>query len=120
MYKYLRTNPKGVSRDDCAVRCLCVINGKPWIDNYRDLCKTGEAICDMPNSVFTIDRYMSRHGYSCVHIPAGMTLGQFTETYVNGTYAVMCKCHLTPVVDGVCYDTVYPIHAKVAKAYKIK
>lgn len=120
MYKYLRKNPKGLSHDDCAVRCLCVINGKLWIDNYRELCKTGETICDMPNSVFTIDRYMARHGYPCVHIPAGMTLGQFTDVYNAGTYAVMRKGHLTPVIDGVCYDTVYPSRAKVVKVYKVK
>ena len=118
-YIFKNVNPIGSTGYDCSVCALCHINGKSWEENYKELCRVGLMVHDMPNTYDAINRYMNIHKYPVVHIPRKVNVAQFAEMHEKGKYIVYATEHLTAVIDGMIYDTKDPSRKTVITAFRV-
>jgi hypothetical protein len=110
MFKKVNPHPKGKKTSDCVVRAFTVIEGRRWIDVYKDLCDLGGSIYCMPNDKGTWEEYMLRNGYKKFPMPrkndkTKFTVNEFCLKNPTGSYVVQVANHLTVVIDGDLYDS---------------
>lgn len=101
-YVYLNPNPLDKHNNDCVVRAIALSRHKTWDEIYKDLCKEGYEMADMPSSNAVWDRYLRKHGYTRHYLsdtcPDCYTLKDFCEDYPDGEYIVCTGEHAVCVV----------------------
>lgn len=103
-------NPKGKKTDDCVIRALTKATGQDWHKVYFDCCKIGDSLCDMPNSLETIEIYLNRFGFirKSYKVRRGElrpTVRSFCLDHQKGIYVLRVAHHTVCVIDGKYYDT---------------
>lgn len=112
-------NPTGMSNCDCTVNAFTILQKSDWHTVYKKLCAVGNQVCDMPNSVRTVERYAVINRLQPVMIIGNYTVSKFVETHRFGRFAVMTSNHMTAVINGVIYDTIDCTRQRVKKAWKV-
>jgi hypothetical protein len=102
-------NPLGKQTGDCVIRAVAVATDQSWRETYRDLCRMGEIMADLPNSNAVWGAYLKRRGAeqfllqeSC---PECITVRAFCDRYPEGTYVIGTGDHAVAVIDGNYYDS---------------
>ena len=102
-------NPLGKNVGDCVIRALAVATDQSWRDTYRDLCRTGEILADLPNSNAVWGTYLRRRGAKQFLLPEScpecITVRAFCERYPAGVYVIGTGDHAIAVIDGDWYDS---------------
>lgn len=107
--EFYNPNPRMRSTDcfDCVQRALCRLFGMDWNTVYRELFEIGYTSGFMANSINTITKYASMHGFTTIDFeggPSGIKLGPFLTKHRKGGFAISCCGHMFAYVDGVIYD----------------
>ena len=102
-------NPLGKNVGDCVIRALAVATDQSWRDTYRDLCRTGEILADLPNSNAVWGTYLRRKNAEQFLLPEScpecITVRAFCERYPAGVYVIGTGDHAIAVIDGDWYDS---------------
>jgi len=56
-------HPKKRKQGDCVVRALSLLEERPWLDVYDELCAIGREEQCMPNEQRAYEAYLTRRGY---------------------------------------------------------
>lgn len=62
-FKYHNENPSTIHTSDCVVRSLSLAMGKDWDSVYRDLCRLGIKMKQMPNERKVWETYLDDNGW---------------------------------------------------------
>ena len=91
------------------IRAVAIATDQSWRETYRDLCRIGEHMGDLPNSNAVWGSYLREKGAkqfllpeSC---PACITVRAFSERYSMGVYVIGTGSHAVAVIDGDWYDS---------------
>ncbi len=108
-YKYYNPNPIKDTASDCVVRMLCVVNGKPWAENYLALVEKGLEMGDMPSVNHVWISLLRDMGFKRYVIPDSCpdcyTIEDFCIDHPNGLYVVGTGSHVVAVEDGCVFDS---------------
>lgn len=109
MFREYNANPKARRGDDCTVRAISKVTGKPWEETYMDLCLEGLMSCDMPSSNHVWGEYLIKQGFRR-HIipntcPRCYTVKDFARDHRSGKFILALHGHVVAVEDGDYYDT---------------
>ena len=103
-------NPKGKKVDDCAIRAVTKATGQDWHRTFFDLCKIGDSLCEMPNSLKTQEEYLRKFGFvkKSYKVRKGEkrpTVRSFCRDHPKGTFVLRVANHVVCMIDGNYYDT---------------
>lgn len=106
-------NPKGEKAKktgDCTIRAITKIEQISWIEAFDKLVEIARQNFDLPNSMNTIEEYLTQQGYEKVAIKAEKgstrpTIYSFAEEHKTGTYLLRVAHHVVAVVDGHYFDS---------------
>jgi len=109
MWVKCNPNPLGKQTGDCVVRAIAIATQRSWRSVYRDLCKAGEAECEMPSSNVVWGTYLTDQGFKQFLLPEScprcITIRTFCERYTKGTYIIGTGSHAVAIIDGDWYDS---------------
>ena len=102
-------NPLGKQTGDCVIRAVAVATDRSWRETYRDLCRMGEILADLPNSNAVWGAYLKRRGAEQFLLPEScpecITVRAFCDRYPEGTYVIGTGSHAVACIDGNYYDS---------------
>lgn len=102
-------NPMGKVTGDCVIRAVAVATDQSWRETYRDLCRIGEHMGDLPNSNAVWGSYLREKGAKQFLLPEScpvcITVRAFAERYPMGVYIIGTGSHAVAVIDGDWYDS---------------
>lgn len=107
--EFYNPNPRLKTTDcyDCVQRALCKLFDMDWDMVYRELFEIGYESGFMVNSINTITKYASIHGFTTIDLedgPSGIKLGSFLARHRKGRFAISCCGHMFAYIDGTIYD----------------
>ena len=101
-------NPLGKQTGDCVIRAIAIVTDRSWRETYRDLCRMGEIMADLPNSDAVWGNYLREHGAKQFLLPetcpSCITVRAFCDRYPEGVYVIGTGSHAVAVIDGDWYD----------------
>jgi hypothetical protein len=99
----------GKETGDCVIRAIAIATDQSWRKIYRDLCRQGEIMGDLPNSNAVWFEYLRSKGAkqfllpeSC---PACITIRAFCERYPDGVYVIGTGDHAIAAISGDYFDS---------------
>lgn len=95
MYKYYNANEFGYDVEDCTIRAVSVAEGISWDKAYKKLSDYARERGLMLSSVESIEDYLDDN-YQKICL-AGLTVGEFADTFSIGTYLVTMNGHITAI-----------------------
>lgn len=102
-------NPLGKQTGDCVIRAIAIVTDQSWRETYRDLCREGERMADLPNSNAVWGSYLKKHGATQFLLPEScpecITVRAFCERYPKGVFVIGTGSHAVAVIDGDWYDS---------------
>lgn len=102
-------NPLGKQTGDCVIRAIAIATDQSWRETYRDLCRMGEMMADLPNSNPVWSQYLKRKGAKQFLLPEAcpdcITVRAFCERYPKGVYVIGTGYHAVACIDGDWYDS---------------
>lgn len=108
MWVRCNPNPLGKQTGDCVIRAIAIATDQSWRETYRELCRMGEIMADLPNSNAVWGTYLKEKGAkqfllpeSC---PACITVQAFCDRYPEGVYVIGTGHHAVAVISGDWYD----------------
>lgn len=117
MYKYYNANPRKRHIDDCVVRSISVLTNRDWYDVYDELSDLAMNQGYMFDGVEFVEDYLDdRYPRECHY---SKTVGEFTEEYPYGKYAITMPNHITALVDGTLIDAFDPSDRIMRCAWRI-
>lgn len=109
MWVECNPNPLGKQTGDCVIRAIAIATDQSWRETYRDLCRMGEIMGDLPNSNAVWGRYLKEKGATQFLLPescpACITVRAFSERYPEGVYVIGTGSHAVAVISGDWYDS---------------
>lgn len=104
-FKYWNENPDGEHIGDCVTRAITLASGLPYETIKHKLWLNGELYdCDCLSKFCYANFIENVLGYKQVPCD-NLTVGEFADKHLYGTYLIRIANHLTCVKDGICYDT---------------
>lgn len=120
MFQYYNANPRGRRVNDCTVRAISLATRKKWDETYQELSEFARAQAIMLDEVSYIDEYLERHFIRITeHDGPQITVGEFADNFLSGTYLITMNGHITCCINGVIYDTFDPSSRVVWNIYKV-
>ena len=102
-------NPLGKQTGDCVIRAIAIATDQSWRETYRDLCRLGEMMADLPNSNAVWGMYLREKGAKQFLLPetcpACITVQAFAERYPEGVYVIGTGHHAVALISGDWYDS---------------
>lgn len=98
-------NPEGRNVGDCTVRALSKALDQDWEKTYIGLALEGFLRGDMPSSNATWGAYLKRKGFFRRMEHEDLTVSDFAERHLQGTYILALSGHVVCIKDGVLYDS---------------
>ena len=118
MYKYYNNNPFNRDISDCSLRTISLLTNRDWHEVYNELSYLANKDGLMMDSVIFIEDYLdNKYPRECHY---SKTVGEFANEYPYGKYAVTMLGHITPIIDGIIYDTFDPSDKIMRCAWKIE
>ena len=114
---------KGKHASDCVVRAICNFTISSWDKVYKDLCRIGLKLKDMPNTKKVYERYLLyEEGFIKNPMPrfpdnTRYTLKEFMEENPDLKAIVSLANHLTYINNNVLYDKWDCSHKSVGNYY---
>ena len=109
MWVECNPNPLGKQTGDCVIRAIAIATDQSWRETYRDLCRMGEIMGDLPNSNAVWGRYLKEKGAKQFLLPEScpecITVRAFSERYPEGVYVIGTGSHAVAVISGDWYDS---------------
>ena len=109
MWVKCNPNPLGKTTGDCVVRAIAIATNRSWRETYRDLCRMGERMGDLPNANAVWGAYLREQGARQFLLPEScpecITVQAFCERYPEGVYVIGTGDHAVAVIDGDAYDS---------------
>lgn len=108
--EYIKSNPHptGKKIGDCVVRSIAIAENKKWLAVYKELCKIGEELLEMPNSKKTYEAYLERRGWNKQPMPRDngkrIKLKVWADAQ-DGLFIASVVKHLTVVENHTLLDT---------------
>lgn len=118
MYTYYNANSLGNFVNDCVVRAVAVVESKTWDQVYDELSDIAQSQGTILDDVDFVENYLDKRYPRACHY--SKTVGEFIEEYPRGTYLVTMEGHITPIIDGVLYDTFDCRDRRMWCSWKIK
>lgn len=108
--------------DDCVINSLCIATGRTWRDVFDECSELGYKYSRMQHSYRILTEFMNAHGYPRVYPGRGQgTVIAFVKGHTDGAYIMACRGHTTVSVNGIIYNTGWPLDGlRIMKAFKIK
>lgn len=103
MFRYKNVNPNKSDINDCTIRAISVAKGISWDEAYEELSTQARRKGLMMDSAEFIEGYLDKE-YSRI-CPREMTVAEFLNKHLIGTYLITMKGHITVIKDGILYDT---------------
>ncbi len=121
-YKFYNNNPYGRHVSDCAVRAIALATDRSWDQTYEELSNYAKQQGITFSEIEFIDDYLDRQYISYCQNKRDkiVTVGDFADLKIKGTWLVTMGGHITCIIDGVIYDTFDPSDRLLWCAYKIK
>ena len=108
MWVKCNPNPLGKTTGDCVVRAIAIATDRSWRETYRDLCRMGEIMADLPNNNAVWGRYLKENGARQFLLPETcpecITVRAFCDRYPEGVYVIGTGEHAVACIDGDFYD----------------
>lgn len=109
MWVKCNPNPLGKMTGDCVIRALSIALDQSWRETYRDLCKMGEYMADLPNSNAVWGTYLKEKGARQFLLPEScpdcITVRAFCDRYPEGVYVIATGTHAIACISGDHYDS---------------
>ena len=109
MWVRCNPNPLGKQTGDCVIRAIAIATGQSWRAVYRDLCRQGEMMADLPNANAVWGSYLRERGARQFLLPEScpdcITVRAFCERYPEGIYVIGTGEHAIAVIGGDWYDS---------------
>ena len=94
-----------LTSDDCSVITLQTILGITWHEAYNALSDRGRDMFMIMCRIEVITSVFEDFGYDYIDLTdAHMTVAQFADAHPKGRFAINCRDHIMPVIDGTLYD----------------
>lgn len=118
MYRYHNANPYNRHISDCVIRSISVLTDRSWKEVYDELTELAGEDGRMFDNVQFVEEYLDEKYERECHY--SKTIGEFSEEYPQGRYAVTTQGHITAIIDGEIIDTFDPSDRIMRCAWKIK
>lgn len=109
MWVKCNPNPLGRQTGDCVVRAIAIATDRSWRETYRELCRTGEEMADMPSSNVVWGQHLRRRGAVQFLLPEScpdcITVRAFCDRNPLGVFVIGTGEHAVAVIDGDYYDS---------------
>ena len=109
MWVRCNPNPVGKETGDCVIRAIAIATDQSWRETYRDLCRLGEIMGDLPNSNAVWGMYLKKKGGRQFLLPEScpdcITVRAFCERYQDGVYVIGTGEHAVACIGGDWYDS---------------
>ena len=117
MYRFLNQNSHQRFIDDCTVRAISLAENRTWNETYDKLSDLARSKGLMFNSVEFIEDYLDYFYKRECH--DSVTVGEFADKHIKGTFLVTMPNHITVIIDGIIYDTFDPSERIMRCAWKV-
>jgi hypothetical protein len=103
--------PKAWTKEDNAVRVICMVTGKSWEDAYDMLTEEAKKLSDMPSSKEVVAGLLAKEGYMPVSVGKPKTgerrptVAEFCSAHKNGKFILNIASVMVPVSSGRFLDT---------------
>ena len=119
-----RKDGKKWNKGDCVIRAFAVAADIDWIEAFDWLVKNARNTYNVPNDKGNYEYVFEKYGFvrKSIKVEKGkkrMTVEGFCKEHKKGRFILNVANHLTPVVDGVCYDTWNPANKCVYSYYEL-
>lgn len=113
IFVYYQPNRKDLkdAYGDCAIRAICKVTGKQWLEVFDDLCKYAREAQCLPNQPKAYEPYLHDLGFFYHSVPCRpkmKTVREFRKDF-KGTAICNVKVgygsHFSAVQDGHIFDT---------------
>ena len=118
MYRFYNKNSHGNYIDDCVIRAIATLTDRTWQGVYNELSALAGEQGLMFDNVEFVEEYLDKRYPRQCHY--SKTVGEFSEEFSKGSYAVTMPNHITSVIDGDIIDTFDPSERIMRCAWKIK
>lgn len=92
MWVKCNPNPLGKMTGDCVIRAIAIATNQSWRETYRDLCRLGERMGDLPNANAVWGAYLREKGAEQFLLPEScpecITVEAFAQRYPGGVYVI--------------------------------
>ena len=109
MWVRCNPNPLGKETGDCVIRAIAIATDQSWRETYRDLCRLGEHMGDLPNSNAVWGMYLREKGAEQFLLPETcpecITVRAFCDRYPKGVYVIATGTHAVACISGDYYDS---------------
>lgn len=121
-FQYYNNNPLGRHVNDCTVRAIALATGRSWDDTYKELSNYAREQAITFSEVEFINDYLSQQypRYCQDKSHSVVTVGDFSDLQLQGTWLVTMNGHITCIIDGVIYDIFNPSSRYMWCAYQVK
>ena len=103
-FSYYNINPDGVRKNDCVTRAISLASGLDYKEVQEKLFYTAKLLNCEKLCVccyrHLLDDVLKYRRVDC----DGLMVGEFADTYPNGTYLVRMNGHISCIIDGTIYD----------------
>ena len=114
MYRYYNKNSHNNHINDCVIRAL---SNRTWRDVYDELSRLAGDEGLMFESAEFVEDYLDERYKRVPHY--SKTVGELTEEYPYGRYAVTMENHITSIIDGYIVDTFDPSERIIRGVWEI-
>lgn len=121
-YKFYNNNPYERNVSDCAVRAIALATNRSWDQTYQELSNYARQQGITFSEIEFIDDYLSNQFKSYCQDKNNriVTVGDFANLNLPGTWLVTMRGHITCIIDGTIYDTFDPSDRFLWCAYQVK
>ena len=102
-YRYYNANALGKFVNDCVIRSIALVEHNTWDYTYDKLSELAQEQGTLLDDVDFVENYLDKRYPRTCHY--SKTVEEFMEEFPKGTYLVTMEGHITPIIDGVLYDT---------------
>ena len=118
MYRYFNKNSHKNNISDCVIRSLAVLTNRTWREVYDELSDlAGDEGLMFENAEFVED-YLDERYDRVPHI--SKTVGEFSQEYPIGKYAVTMPNHITAIIDGDIIDSFDPSNRVIRCVWRVE
>ncbi len=108
MYIHYNPNPYGLYVEDCVIRAISLVTGRPWDDVYFHVCLQGFLMKNMPSVNKVWGNYLMSLGFSRYILPDTCpecyTVREFCDDHPYGTFILATNSHVVAVINGNYFD----------------
>lgn len=111
-------------KPDCVIRAFAVAADITWLKAFDLLCANARKNYTVPNGKDNYDVVFKDFGFvrNSIKVVKGkplMTVEDFCKRNPKGRFILRLANHLTPVVDGICYDNWNPATKSIYFYYQL-